>query len=173
MSGTATEIAPCSPNRSELTQATAAPAAGRVPTPAPFPAAAAAALQRLRALGHRGTPACRYILQQLATTDSHLSADELFASLPAALTGCDRSTIHRQLTQLQHAGVIHAIPGARAVTFGLLHGTAHDHESCLRCGQTIDTPRPTGHVTRKPTAGFLSRTDTNVVFGVCTDCPTG
>jgi Fe2+ or Zn2+ uptake regulation protein len=136
-----------------------------------LPAAAAAALQRLRGLGRRGTPACRYILQQLATTDSHLSADELFASLPVALTGCDRSTIHRQLTQLQHAGVIHAIPGVRAVTFGLAHDTAHDHESCLRCGRTIDTPYETARRPRDPTADFLAREDSNVTFGLCTHCP--
>jgi Fur family peroxide stress response transcriptional regulator len=142
-----------------------------LPTPAALPAAATAALQRLRSLGRRGTPACRYILQQLATTDSHLSADELFASLPEALTGCDRSTIHRQLTQLQHAGVIHAIPAARAVTFGLAHDTAHDHESCLRCGRTIDTPHKPSHPAREPTADFLARADSNVTFGLCTHCP--
>lgn len=136
-----------------------------------MPAAATTALQRLRGLGYRGTPACRYILQQLATTKGHLSADELFTSLPAALAGCERSTIHRQLTRLQHAGVLHAIPSARAVTFGLHHDNEHQHESCLGCGRTIDTPPDRTRSTRRLPSKFLTQEESNVTFGMCTHCP--
>ena len=138
---------------------------GEQPTPIALPAAAAVALDRLREQGHRGTPARRHILQQLATGNRHHTTDELFASLPPALAGCDRSTIHRQLTQLQRADIIHAIPAARALTFGLLHDTPHHHESCLRCGRTVDVPwRPPALA---QAADWLAEVQTTVRFGYC------
>jgi Fe2+ or Zn2+ uptake regulation protein len=128
-------------------------------------AAATAALERFRREGHRGTPALRHILQQLTTGNRRHTTDELFASLPAALTECDQSTIHRRLTQLQRAGIIHALPAARALTFGLLHDGPHHHESCWRCGRTIDVPPPPSAA--QPPAVWLSDVQTAVSSGVC------
>lgn len=137
--------------------------------PLTTPAAATAVsdvLDRLRASGLRQTPARRHVLQQLGASNQHYSADDLFASLPPALAGCDRSTIHRQLTQLQQAGIIHATPTAHAVTFGILYDTPHHHESCLRCGLTSDTSTD-GDLSP---AQLLVDVVTTVRFGVCPNC---
>ena len=139
-----------------------------VETPAPE---AAAALQRLRQLGHRITGACRHVLNELASTDAHRTADELYASLPDALVSCERSTIHRQLAQLQHAGILHAVPSSRAITFGFIHTSPHQHESCLRCGRTIDKISPPRGADSPATGGFLTVISTTVTLGTCTSCP--
>ena len=117
----------------------------------------------------RGTPACRYVIGRLESVHGHLSAEELFTSLPPALAGCDRSTIHRQLTRLLHAGVLHAVPSARGLTYGLQHDTEHDHESCQHCGRTVDTP-PRRTQSIHHSNGFLSAVATNVTMGSCAVC---
>jgi Fe2+ or Zn2+ uptake regulation protein len=169
MSATATGTSHCSPNLAELSQAIAV--VGRHPGPARVHAAAVAALEQFRGHGHRSTPACRHILHELASVVGHRSAEELFAALPVALTRCDRSTIHRQLAYLQNAGVVHAVPAARATTFGLSTAAGHNHESCLRCGRTIDISHDLGGRTRQPIPALLTSTDTSVAFGICTNCP--
>ncbi len=130
-----------------------------------------AALQRLRQLGHRATGACRHVLNELTSSDAHLTADQLFSTLPDALATCDRSTIHRQLSQLQHAGIIHAVPSSRAITFGFIHANPHQHESCLRCGRTIDKISSTQGEDSPPPSGFLTAVSTTVTLGTCATCP--
>jgi len=126
-------------------------------------------LQQARGRGMRGTSACRYVLEQLSAFDGHLSADELFTTLPPALAGCDRSTIHRQLTRLQHAGVLHAVPTAHGLAYGLRHNTEHDHESCQHCGKTLDRTAHQGQVGH-PSPAFLTTIATNVTLGSCSTC---
>ena len=161
------ETGPCQLSPCELTRYAAA-AHGHVDS---LPPAAVAALQRLRQLGHRGTGACRHVLNELASTHGHLTADELFSTLPDALASCERSTIHRQLSQLQHAGIIHAVPSSRATTFGLIHVSPHQHESCLRCGRTIDKMSSPEGADSPPTSGFLNDVSTTVTLGTCASCP--
>ncbi len=157
----------CQPSPCELTRYAAA-AHGQVDS---LPPEAVAALQRLRQLGHRSTGACRHVLNELATTARHLTADELFSTLPVGLANCERSTIHRQLSQLQHAGIIHSVPSSRATTYGLIHTSPHQHESCLRCGRTIDkTSSPEG-ADWPPASGFLTAVSTTVTLGTCATCP--
>jgi len=130
-----------------------------------------AALQRLRQLGHRATGACRHVLNELTSSDAHLTADQLFSTLPDALATCDRSTIHRQLSQLEHAGIIHAVPSSRAITFGFIYASSHQHESCLRCGRTIDKISSPQGADSPPASGFLTAVSTTVTLGICATCP--
>ena len=117
----------------------------------------------------RGTPACRYVLGRLGSVHGHLSAEELFTSLPPPLAGCDRSTIHRQLTRLLHAGVLHAVPSARGLTYGLRHDSEHDHESCQHCGRTIDTTARRAQTIHHSNE-FLATVATSVTMGSCAPC---
>lgn len=103
-----------------------------------------AALDRLRAGGHRVTEARRAVLEVLATGEGHPSADELSARVEARHPGIHRATIYRTVDRLTTLGVVtHVHIGGGATAYHLAPGEPtreHLHAICSSCGRIIDLP---------------------------------
>ncbi len=92
----------------------------------------------VRARGGRATPSRRIILEILFETDSHLTAEELTASVQRRAPDVHLSTIYRNLEELQKLGVIeHAHLGHGPATY-LLAAHAHAHFVCDQCGKRVE-----------------------------------
>lgn len=101
-----------------------------------------AALARLRERGERVTPARRTVLEVLASSDGHLSAEDVATRAETLQPGLHRATIYRTLDSLCTSGVaVHVHLGHGATTYHLLTEAArpHIHISCVVCGDVFDT----------------------------------
>ena len=110
----------------------AAEAGGAVPT----------AIARLRAKGERITPARRVVLEVLAESAEHLSAEDVVSRAETRQPGLHRATIYRTLESLCGSGVaVHVHLGHGATTYHLVTGESrpHIHISCVVCGDVLDT----------------------------------
>ena len=77
-------------------------------------------------------------MEILFDTDSHLTAEELTASVQRRAPDVHLSTIYRNLEELQKLGVIeHAHLGHGPATY-LLASHAHAHFVCDRCGKRVE-----------------------------------
>jgi Fur family ferric uptake transcriptional regulator len=97
-------------------------------------------LATLRARGGRATSARRVLLEVLFHAESHLTAEELAATVQQRAPGVHISTIYRSLDELQQLGVIvHSHLGHGPATYQLT-SLAHAHFICERCGATVEAP---------------------------------
>lgn len=139
-------------------------------------ARADAALASLHAAGHRRTAARGAVLDVLSASDTHLTAVQIHRQLADDRVRLELSTVHRTLETLVELGLVHAVPTASAVTYGLADW-AHHHAVCTSCGaiDEVDAERLAGAVTAVATASHL-RLDPEgtygglVLYGRCAKC---
>lgn len=101
------------------------------------------AVATLRAHGERITVPRRLVLDTLARSTEHLSADDLFERVGERAPGVHRATIYRTIEALVRAGVVaHVHLPHGAATYHLLvpGGRAHLHVVCQGCGRLADVP---------------------------------
>lgn len=97
-------------------------------------------LALLRARGGRATPFRRVLLGVLFEADDHLSAEELAEAVHARAPDVHRSTIYRNLEELQRLGVVvHTHLGHGPAAYQLA-SLAHAHFICEECGIIIKAP---------------------------------
>ncbi len=97
-------------------------------------------LALLRAHGGRVTSSRRVLLEILFESGDHLSAEELAEAVQARAPDVHRSTIYRNLDDLQRLGVVaHTHLGHGPSTYQLA-SLAHAHLLCEQCGTTIEAP---------------------------------
>ncbi len=80
------------------------------------------------------------ILQMLeASTDRHLSAEDVYKSLLESGEDVGLATVYRVLTQFESAGLVerHNFDGGHAV-FELAKGDHHDHMVCVDSGKVVE-----------------------------------
>lgn len=104
-----------------------------VPVHRPQQGRADAASAHLRESGHRVTAARIAVLEVLSASPSHLTAARIHAELTAQPRWLELSTVHRTLDTLVELGLVHAVPTASAVAYGLADW-AHHHAVCTNCG---------------------------------------
>ena len=105
-----------------------------------FHTAAAAALERIQ---HRYTPVRRGIVQALAEAGGPLSMPDILS----ARNGLVQSSVYRNLTILEQAGVVRRVAGATDfVLYELSEDLTshHHHLVCLGCGSVTDFDMPRG-----------------------------
>ena len=105
--------------------------------------AVARALAMLRSGGHRITAARRAVIEVLASTSDHPSADQLCGWVSARYPAVHRATVYRTLERLIALGVVtHVHIGGGATTYHLADsdGSDHLHANCRVCGRIIDLP---------------------------------
>ncbi|WP_432838143.1 Fur family transcriptional regulator [Dactylosporangium sp. CA-092794] len=118
----------------------------------------AAAMAIIRAAGGRSTSARGAVVRMLAGA-AHLSAAEVHARLAAGGAQFDLSTVHRILTALTGLGVVHAIPVAGVVTYGMAD-LPHHHTVCRGCGAVRQlSPQAVAAVIAAATADGTFTTD--------------
>ncbi|MDE0802214.1 MAG: Fur family transcriptional regulator [Acidimicrobiales bacterium] len=103
-----------------------------------------AAMARLRERGQRVTTARRALIDVLARSDAHLSADDIADRLAEHdspdIAATHRTTVYRTLDSLVRAEIIaHVHLPHGAATYHLVDtGRAHLHLLCRGCGEIID-----------------------------------
>lgn len=97
-------------------------------------------LDLVRSRGGRATPARRLLLDALFATSSHRSADDLAAEVHSRAPDVHRSTIYRNLDELERLGVIDSTRlGGGPATYHLATA-AHGHMACEECGSMTEVP---------------------------------
>ena len=80
------------------------------------------------------------ILQMLeASTDRHLSAEDVYKALLESGEDVGLATVYRVLTQFESAGLVdrHNFDGGHSV-FELAKGDHHDHMVCMESGKVVE-----------------------------------
>ena len=96
--------------------------------------------QDIRKAGLKVTSPRLKILEILEKTkDRHMTAEEIYRALTAAMEEVGLATVYRVLTQFERAGLVarHNFEGGTAV-FELADRTHHDHMVCLDTGKVIE-----------------------------------
>lgn len=132
--------------------------------------------ERLRAGGHRITPQREAVLEAVRRL-SHPTAESIFAALHESEPGLNLSTVYRNLTVLQEAGVItHAHLGSGPPVYHLADDAPHIHLSCLECGSVSSVPTSAAADFGDFVAtasGFRIDPTHSAVYGLCAECAGG
>ncbi|WP_404433854.1 transcriptional repressor [Microbacterium lacus] len=140
-------------------------------------AAVEVALDALRARGERVTTARRAVLDVLARTHEHLSADQVVADLEKVAPDVHRATVYRTLEMLADLGVLshlHSTGGATVYHFASSpEGHEHLHAQCRVCGAIIVIPADAlaeASVRVSRATGFAIDGPQSTLMGVCAEC---
>jgi Fe2+ or Zn2+ uptake regulation protein len=96
-------------------------------------------LDALRAEGRRVTTARRLVVELLARTPEHLTADDLATRIHDAHPEIHLSTVYRTLDSLSEWGLVRHVHQPHGASFFHLAG-AHHHLVCDQCGRIRDIP---------------------------------
>lgn len=131
---------------------------------------------RLRELDQKVTPARRAVLEVVASTDAHLSADEIVSRVADLAPEVHRATVFRTLERLVELGLVaHVHLPHGATTFHLREPgeRMHLHVLCRACGEVFDTD-PTlldgVAASLSESLGFELAADHAALSGVCATC---
>lgn len=95
--------------------------------------------EALQEKGYRLTAARQVILQTLAYSGGHVTADELAALVHEKAPGVGRMTVYRTLDLLSGLGLIRPVyQGTGAAHYILMDGGHHHHLVCSVCHQVIE-----------------------------------
>jgi Fe2+ or Zn2+ uptake regulation protein len=171
------------------------PRASKANGPASQPAPESASIDRMlagvRAAGLKLTPQRLAIVRELATDESHPTAQELFERLLPAMPTMSFATVYNTLDALSSAGLCAALalsPGSGRFDPNM---DPHHHLVCDRCGSVRDVPstlagktvddesarravaREVGKEVEKISPGFKVRSVERILRGLCADCAAG
>ncbi|HWM15021.1 MAG TPA: Fur family transcriptional regulator [Microbacterium sp.] len=140
-------------------------------------AAADAAIAALRDHGERVTGARRAVLETLARTHEHVTADQVVAMLESSRPDVHRATVYRTLDLLTELGVVshlHASGGATVYHLAASPvGHEHLHAHCRLCGKVVviaadALAAASDHVAEG--TGFRIEPAQSTLVGVCAEC---
>ena len=130
--------------------------------------------EALQEQGYRLTAARQVILQVLASSGGHVTADDLVALVREEEPGIGRMTVYRTLDKLEELGLIQRVhqPGGCNMYLWATHG--HEHLLlCTNCGR-VDTFRGddlTGLIAETARgSGFKIQEHWLQLFGLCSAC---
>lgn len=135
------------------------------------------AVQTLRAHSERVTGARRAVLEVLARTHEHVSADHVVAMLEQGRPSVHRATVYRTLDVLTEYGIassLHVPGGATVYHFATpIPGHEHLHAYCRVCGDVVVIPadavaEPVGEIER--ISGLMIEPLQSTLVRVCGPC---
>lgn len=133
--------------------------------------------QALAARGYRVTAARRVILDTLAGSGGHLTADELTDLVRARSTGIGRMTVYRTLDLLCGLGLLRPVyQGSGAAHYILMQDGHHHHLVCTDCSRVIEFEEcALGDLPARIAGRFGFRVAGHLLelYGVCADCEKG
>ena len=97
-------------------------------------------LDALREKGGRLTPARRTIVTALVEANTHVTAEDLAATVQQRLPDVHLSTIYRTLERLEELGVIEHVHLGHGRAIYQLADDRHHHLVCDRCGWVTGVP---------------------------------
>jgi Fur family ferric uptake transcriptional regulator len=131
-------------------------------------------LSALRRRGHRLTGQRRAILDGVASSGGHISADAVHRAVSAAHPTVDRSTVYRTLALLERLGFLVHHHDATGIAYHHAEDRGHVHLACLACDH-VDALRDLSladEFVRKleQQQGFRANLSHSTIFGVCGPC---
>lgn len=95
-------------------------------------------MERIQASGGRVTVPTVLVATVLASTERHLTADDVIDALGRHETGIAASTVYRVLHRLIDMGVVEPVRSGAGATFYHLLEAPHTHLVCSDCGRVLD-----------------------------------
>ena len=130
----------------------------------------------IRAAGLKVTAPRLAVLRGLDSSP-HATADQLYDSISATLTGTSLQAVYGVLSAFTAAGLVRRIePAGSAALFERRVGDNHHHIVCTNCHSVRDVECVTGQapcLTPSDTAGFVVAAAEVTFWGLCPDCQAG
>lgn len=124
--------------------------------------------------GYRLTAARRVILDTLADSGGHLTADELTERVRQRSTAIGRMTVYRTLDLLCDLGLLRPVyQGTGAAHYILMEDGHHHHLICTNCSQVFEFDECMLDELPEQVAerfGFAVRGHLLELYGTCADC---
>ena len=134
-------------------------------------------IQALREKGYRVTPQREMIIEALAHSGKHVTAEEVFAEVQERARAVNIATVYRTLDLLVSEGLATrmALGDGRLVYATIRHGP-HLHLLCRKCGQAIEASN--GLVAALGAellerCGFRADLQHLSILGLCDECRAG
>jgi Fur family ferric uptake transcriptional regulator len=131
-------------------------------------------LADLRRKGYRITPQREIIIEVIAHTDDHMTAEEIFAQVQTRTQALNLATVYRTLDMLVDEGLATRINlGEGQVSYATVKHGPHIHLVCRACGQIMNAdPQLLEAVAIRLQTEHNFNPDLNhiSIFGLCEQC---
>lgn len=109
-----------------------------------------------------------------ASSEDHLSAEEIYQRLNDSGEEVGLATVYRVLTQFEQAGLVqrHFFDGGQSV-FELDNGDQHSHIVCVRCGYVDEFQKQDFQIKSEEIAtsfGYVFQEVKVTLYGICKRC---
>jgi Fur family ferric uptake transcriptional regulator len=130
----------------------------------------------LRQRGLRMTPQRQLILDAVASTQGHVSADQVYQQVVRVFPDVNISTVYRTLEVLEELGVVrHTHFHDGVAQYERTDAAKHHHMVCSRCGADaeleLEVLRPLAEELKRR-YGFEADLAHSAIVGVCRTCAT-
>jgi Fur family ferric uptake transcriptional regulator len=128
--------------------------------------------EKLLAHGVRLTPQRMMVLDVLACTPGHITADRVLTAVQARYPYVNKTTVYRTLDLLGELGLVATAAGEAGQEYELVD-ERHHHLVCKRCGYQAELPDSTLNPLRdliEHEHGFQPVFDHFTLFGLCAAC---
>lgn len=130
--------------------------------------------EALQQIGYRLTPQRMMILDAIADSGGHISAEEIHERVRAAYPYLDISTVYRTLDLLKTLHLVSETDMGRGhAQYELLSKGLHHHLICTECGKILDVDNSFLDPLRSAIDDeydFHAEIEHLAVFGMCGDC---
>jgi Fur family ferric uptake transcriptional regulator len=131
-------------------------------------------IEALQEIGYRLTPQRMMILEAIAESAGHTSAEEILETVRAAYPYLDISTVYRTLDLLKTLHLVSETDLGRGhAQYELLSKGLHHHLICTECGAIFDVPNSFLDSLREDMEGqygFHPEIEHLAIFGICRRC---
>ena len=131
-------------------------------------------VEALQQIGYRLTPQRMMILEAIADSEGHLSAEEIHETVRAAYPYLDISTVYRTLDLLKTLHLVSETDlGRGPAQYELLSKGLQHHLICTECGEILDVPNSLLDSLRHAMSeeyDFHAEIEHLAVFGICSNC---
>lgn len=132
-----------------------------------------AAIDDLRLAGQRITKARRAVLEAIAASKEHPTADDIHAAVARRAPEVHLATVYRTLETMRELGIIEHTHLRHGPAVFRLAADAHEHLVCEGCGSVVDVPSEALRPVRKRLQqdyGFRVGTLHFAITGRCERC---
>ena len=131
-------------------------------------------IEALRQRGYRITPQREMVIEVIAHSGRHMTAEEVFGEVQTRSRAVNIATIYRTLDLLVEEGLAsRADLGSARVVYATVRHGPHAHLVCRHCGYVIDVeigPFEPWLQQVQAECGFVCSPQHFVVYGLCAGC---
>lgn len=131
----------------------------------------------LRSRGKRVTAQRLAVMNAVAASREHPSAEEVHSAVRRQMPQISLATVYKALSELREAGQLRVVPVSGKLRYDAVNGAAHHHLICEDCKRVVDVRTPPGfrapRLTDDSCKGFEVM-ETELTFrGLCPECRHG